>query len=81
MASPCTTSRPSAVRLILVPGRLAAQTYTPECCRETSDIIRFPVPRTWIPSTPMERPSDGHTKRQAEIVCKINSENMRHVIK
>lgn len=29
--SPCTTRRPTAVRLILVPGRLAAQTYTPEC--------------------------------------------------
>ena len=61
MALPCTTSRPRAVRLILVPGRLAAHTYTPECCRETSEIIRFPVPRTWIPSTPMERPSDGDT--------------------
>lgn len=67
LALPCTTSRPSAVRLILVPGRFAAHTYTPECCRETSEIIRFPVPSTWIPSTPMERPSDGHT----EIVCEI----------
>lgn len=56
---PWTTSRPSAVRLILVPGLLAAHTYTPECCRETSEIMRFPVPRTWIPSTPMERPSEG----------------------
>ncbi|TNN54441.1 hypothetical protein EYF80_035350 [Liparis tanakae] len=37
-----------------------AHTYTPECCRETSEIIRLPVPRTWIPSTPMERPSSGH---------------------
>ena len=68
-SSPCTTSRPSAVRLILVPGRLAAHTYTPECCKDTSEIIRFPVPRTWIPSTPMERPSDGHRKR--EMVCEL----------
>lgn len=68
MASPCTTSRPSAVRLILVPGRLAAHTYTPECCRETSEIIRFPVPRTWIPSTPMERPSEGQRDMQRSFV-------------
>lgn len=68
-SSPCTTRRPSAVRLILVPGRLAAHTYTPECCRDTSEIIRFPVPRTWMPSTPMERPSDGHT--DTEIVHEI----------
>lgn len=65
---PWTTSRPSAVRLILVPGLLAAHTYTPECCRETSEIIRFPVPRTWIPSTPMERPSEGEHQNINQVI-------------
>lgn len=72
---PCTTRRPSAVRRILVPGRLAAHTYTPECCRDTSEIIRLPVPKTWMPSTPIERPSNGHkeTEFETKVMLKITS--------
>lgn len=55
---PCTTSRPCAVLLTRVPGLLAAHTYTPECWTVTSEMIRFPVPSTWMPSTPMGRPSE-----------------------
>ncbi len=64
---PCTTSLPSAVLLILVPGRLAEQTYTPECCRDTSEMMRLPVPNTWMPSTPMERPSETHTHTHTHV--------------
>lgn len=62
--SPWTTRRPWAVRRTRVPGLLAAHTYTPECCTPTSEIIRFPVPSTWIPSTPMGRPSTYEIKQE-----------------
>lgn len=39
-------------------GRLAAQTQMPECWTGTAE-MRFPVPRTWMPSTPMARPPAG----------------------
>lgn len=62
--SPWTTRRPWAVLRTRVPGLLAAHTYTPECCTPTSEIIRFPVPSTWIPSTPMGRPSTYEIKQE-----------------
>lgn len=64
-ALPWTTRRPWAVLRTRVPGLLAAHTYTPECCTPTSEIIRFPVPSTWIPSTPMGRPSAREIKRKS----------------
>lgn len=62
--SPCTSRTPCAMCQTWVPGPLAAQTQTTRRWTHTSEIMRSPVPRTWMPSPPTEQPSAGEARSQ-----------------
>lgn len=54
LSSPSTSSVAIAVVKLRVPGIVARQMYTPECCTFTSEIMRFPFPSTRVLKTSMD---------------------------